>query len=261
MNPIPLTGAGEVPLRLHDHDRLAVVLLALGIAPGLAGGAVQLVGGVTRNLGGGYVPGNLQVHVMKADEAEVRAVPVIVIRVGLPVPAEGVQDVVDNRLQVVLGLGFDGALGELLGQGVDVGREPDRGVASVRVVQRRVVVRPAVILSVGQCLVVRPDVLPRDRAVLQFGRVTQERHERGHVHLGALGERADPAVQEAARGVGQRVLTVRTVEPEHVRADGHDAGHREGQRGGASRPDGPACRPGPRPAAARPPTAPASRTR
>ena len=52
----------------------------------------------------------------------------------------------------------------------------------------------------------------------------------GGMHLGALGEGADPAVQERARGAGQRVVAVRAVEPEHVRRDGHDPGHEQGDQ-------------------------------
>src|SRR5579859_5015600 len=92
--PESLTGPGEVPLRIHDYDRLRIGLLTQRIAPGQGRLTVQLVSGGARNLGRGDVPGNLQVHVVLADEPEVRPVAVIVIRVGLPTPAEGMQDVV-----------------------------------------------------------------------------------------------------------------------------------------------------------------------
>ena len=47
--------------------------------------------------------------------------------------------------------------------------------------------------------------------------------------LRALGEGADPAVQERARGVGQRILPVRGVEPQRVGTDRHHARDHQGE--------------------------------
>ena len=78
-------------------------------------------------------------------------------------------------------------------------------------------------------LIVGPDVLPRHRAVLQLGRVAQVSQQGRQVHLRALGERADPAVQETARRLTQRIFARRLVKPDHVQADRHNARHGEGR--------------------------------
>ena len=127
-----------------------------------------------------------------------------------------------HHAQVIDRLGENGPLGELLGQAVGVGGKPQRVVGRiVQLVQRRGLV------AIGSQFVVRPHVVPGRRAQIRWRRVAEDPQAGGRVDLRALGERADPAVQERAVRLGQRVLAVAGVEPDHVCADRHDARHEQ----------------------------------